>query len=228
MQTVNMQPSLESTESLIDQIRSGSTYLYAHVVKRFDKYLYKIGRSYGYDHQTTEDLMQEAFLKAYVHLPEFKNRSTFKTWLVQIMLRECYRRIRKAAYKYEVYPENKPHECQIPVFESKPKNVDEVVENFELKQNLEKAITCIPEKYRSVFVLRELNDLSVHETAICLGISEVNVKVRLNRAKIMLRQVLSKTYNSQEIFSFNLVYCEAFIKKVMKAIENAANPETLN
>lgn len=212
-----------SESSLIDQILekvlNGQTALYAQIVRKYNKYLYKVGRSYGYDHQSTEDLMQETFVNAYVHLKDFRNKSSFKTWIVQIMLHECYHKKQKSAYRFEVYPTERPDEKMEPVFSTNSKNVDEIVNNHELKDNIEKAIVHIPEKYRSVFILRELSDMSVQETATSLGISETNVKARLNRAKSMLRQQLSKTYSPEDIFAFNLIYCDALVERVMKAIE---------
>ncbi|MEO6830821.1 MAG: sigma-70 family RNA polymerase sigma factor [Chitinophagaceae bacterium] len=206
-------------DEVLERILNGETALYAEVVRMYDKYLYKIGRSYGYDHQTTEDLMQETFVNAYVHLKDFKSKSSFKTWIVQIMLHECYHKKQKAAHRLEVYTPERPDEKMTPVFGTNARNVDEIVNNHELKGNIEKAIVQIPEKYRSVFILRELSEMSVHDTATSLGITETNVKARLNRAKTMLRTQLSKTYSPEDIFAFNLIYCDALVERVMKAIE---------
>jgi DNA-binding Lrp family transcriptional regulator len=76
----------------------------------------------------------------------------------------------------------------------------------------------IPEDYRIVFSLREMSGLNVSETAEALNISEANVKVRLNRAKSMLRKEIEKTYTPQEIFEFNLIYCDTMVENVMKKI----------
>ncbi len=90
--------------------------------------------------------------------------------------------------------------------------------NNELKHILENAIHQIPEDYRMVFTLRELNGLSVFETAEALTITESNVKVRLNRAKTMLQKEIKKLYSPQEIFEFNLVYCDVMVDRVMDRI----------
>ena len=97
-------------------------------------------------------------------------------------------------------------------------NSEKITVNKELGRVLENAIHEIPEDYRLVFTLRELNGLSVAETAESLEISENNVKVRLNRAKTMLRSEIEKMYSPQEIFEFNLVYCDGIVKKVMEKI----------
>jgi RNA polymerase sigma-70 factor (ECF subfamily) len=90
--------------------------------------------------------------------------------------------------------------------------------NKELKKELETAILNLPEKYRTVFILREIEDLTVAETKECLSISEVNVKVRLNRAKALLRTSLSSLYKSGDIFSFHLSRCDQMVERVLSHI----------
>jgi RNA polymerase sigma-70 factor (ECF subfamily) len=97
-------------------------------------------------------------------------------------------------------------------------NNEKITVNKELGRVLENAIQEIPEDYRIVFSLRELNGLSVAETAEALDITESNVKVRLNRAKTMLQKEIKKMYSPQEIFEFNLIYCDGMVEKVMAKI----------
>jgi RNA polymerase sigma-70 factor (ECF subfamily) len=97
-------------------------------------------------------------------------------------------------------------------------NTENITVNKELGRVLETAVRKIPDDYRMVFVLRELNGLSVAETAESLGITEGNVKVRLNRAKTMLRSEIEKIYSPEDIFEFNLVYCDSMVHRVMERI----------
>ncbi len=92
------------------------------------------------------------------------------------------------------------------------------VSNRELSTIIEKALSRVPPDYRMVFSLREINGLNVAETAEALDITEANVKVRLNRAKMMLRKEIEKSYTSEEIFEFNLVYCDSMVERVMSLI----------
>ena len=96
----------------------------------------------------------------------------------------------------------------------------ETVINIELSFVIENALQKIPRDYRLVFALREMNGLSVAETAEALHISDANVKVRLNRAKTMLRREIEKSYTSEEIFEFNLVYCDVITNRVMEIIKS--------
>lgn len=105
-----------------------------------------------------------------------------------------------------------------PMFTHIDNDTDKIIQNHELRHIIEEALGKIPFDYRMVFSLREINGLHVSETANLLGISETNVKVRLNRAKAMLRRELEKTYAAGELFAFNLIYCDSIVEKVMKKI----------
>src|SRR5690242_11617966 len=87
---------------VIEKILSGETALFEIIVRRYNPYLHKTGRAYGFSHEDTQDLMQETFVNAFLHLASFENRSSFKTWLIKIMLRNCYRMQQKSSYKNEL------------------------------------------------------------------------------------------------------------------------------
>lgn len=210
--------TITDTEA-ISRILKGEAALYEAIVRRYNGYLYKVGRSYGYNHADTEDLMQETYVNAYIHLNSFENRSSFKTWIVRIMLNQCYHKKQKFSFQKEISTEDGIEEKSVPMFSNQRTDTGKTVINTELKQVLEDAVEHIPEDYRIVFTLRELNGMSVNETAEALNISESNVKVRLNRAKGMLRNEIQKTYSPGEIFEFNLIYCDGMVSRVMKAIE---------
>lgn len=213
-QTLN---AITDTEA-IRRILNGETGLYGVIVRRYNSYLYKVGRSYGFNHADTEDLMQEAYVNAYIHLNGFESRSSLKTWIVKIMLNQCYHKKQKFSYQKEISVQDGIEDKSTPMFSNHNTDTGKTVANNELKQVLEEAVNHIPEDYRMVFTLRELNGMSVNETADALHISESNVKVRLNRAKGMLRNEIRKTYSPGEIFEFNLIYCDGMVDRVMKAI----------
>ena len=97
--------------------------------------------------------------------------------------------------------------------------------NNELNEIITHALKEVPEDYRVVFTLREITGLSVKETADILQITETNVKVRLNRAKVMLRKKVEQIYNPEEIFEFNLIYCDAMVNSVMNKINEIKRHE---
>jgi RNA polymerase sigma-70 factor (ECF subfamily) len=133
------------------------------------------------------------------------------------MLNACHHKNRKMSFKNEVVMEDHLSENRIPIFQQAADTEKRMV-NRELGQVLEAALNEIPEDYRVVFTLRELNGLSIAETTEVLNISESNVKVRLNRAKKMLRSAIEKIYTPEEVYEFNLVYCDRITERVMTAI----------
>jgi len=202
---------------IIQKINDGEVKLFEILIRRYNSFLYKIGRTYRYNHQDTEDLMQDAYINAFFNLKKFENRSSFKTWFTRIMLNLCYQKKQKLSFKNEIVGNDFQNE-KSNIMSHHSTNNEKITVNKELGRVLENAIHEIPEDYRIVFTLRELNGLSVAETADVLNITESNVKVRVNRAKTMLQKEIKKMYSPKEIFEFNLIYCDGMVEKVMTKI----------
>jgi RNA polymerase sigma-70 factor (ECF subfamily) len=214
MQNIEQYSDIE----IIQKILEGEFALFEILIRRNNSFLYKTGRSYTFNHQDTQDLMQDTFIDAYTSLSRFENRSSFKTWIIKIMLNNCYKKRQKFSFKNEIA--NEINDKSTPMFSSKHHtDTDKIVMNRELSIVIEDALNQVPEEYRLVFSLREMNGLNVKETAEALNISEANVKVRLNRAKSMLRKEVEKSYKAEDIFEFNLVYCDSMVNSVMKKIK---------
>lgn len=207
-----------SEQELIERILDGEKKLYEIIVRRFNPYLYKIGRSYNFSHEDTEDLMQDSFVDAYKNLSQFEARSGFKTWLIRIMLNNCFRKKSKSSFKNETMKEIT--DSDRPLYAQSGEDTANLVSRRELNSIIETAMAQLPHEYRMVFSLREINGCSVAETAELLNISEANVKVRLNRAKTMLRNNVENDFIGENIFEFNLVYCSAMVNRVMNEIKN--------
>src|SRR5690554_1873530 len=206
---------LTETE-IIERVLKGEKSLYELIVRRFNAYLYKIGRSYNYNHEDTQDLMQDTYIDAFKSLSQFENRSSFKTWIIRIMMNNCYRKREKSSSRNEIMQDVNEHAT--PMFTNRNNETDKVIQSRELGTIIENSLVKIPLDYRMVFSLREINGLNVSETAAMLNISEANVKVRLNRAKTMLRSEIENAYSASELFEFNLIYCDAMVENVMKKI----------
>jgi RNA polymerase sigma-70 factor (ECF subfamily) len=160
--------------------------------------------------------MQDSFFDAYKNLSRFEGRSGFKTWMVRIMMNNCFRKKEKSSFKNEIMQEIKDHST--PMFSGGNSDVEKSFQNRELGFIIESALGNIPFDYRMVFSLREINGINVADTAGLLHISEANVKVRLNRARAMLRKEIEKSYTAEELFEFNLIYCDKIVENVMKKI----------
>ena len=202
---------------IINRINEGEVRLFEILIRRYNPLLYRIGRTYRYNHQDTEDLMQDAYINAYSHLDQFESRASFKTWLTRIMLNACYQKRQKRSLKNEISRDDIQNEETGILFHNSSNN-EKIAMNKELGRVIENAVHKIPEDYRMVFTLRELNGLTVAETAEALSLNENNVKVRLNRAKGMLQREIKKMYSPQDIFEFNLIYCDNMVNRVMDKI----------
>lgn len=208
---------LLSEAEIIKRIVSGEAVLFEILIKRNNSILYKTGMSYGFNHQDVEDLMQETYISAYTNLSKFENRSSFKTWLIRIMLNQCHHRSKKFSYLKERPNQISERENVIPMFSSYSDTGKSIL-NREMNDIIQRAITRIPVEYRIVFSLREVSGFSVAETAEALEITPSNVKVRLNRARTMLRKEIEQMYKGEDLFEYNLVYCDRMVEKVMTVI----------
>lgn len=207
---------------IVDKILIGENQLYELLIRRNNPFLYRVGRAYNYNHHDTEDLMQDTYISAYSNLSKFESKSTFKTWITRIMLNNCYQKKQKFSFKNEKPTDDTVTEKTNPIFHHQM-NTEKNILNKELSHILENALNTIPEDYRLVFTLRELNGLTTAETSEVANISEANVKVRLNRAKTMLQSEIKKMYKPEDIYEFNLVYCDSMVKNVMAKINAYEN-----
>ena len=203
---------------IIQKIIDGESALFEILIRRNNSFLYKTGRSYNYNHDDTLDLMQDTYIDVFTSLPKFEGRSSFKTWIIKIMLNNCYRKNQKSTFRNEKAEDI--DERSVPMFVSRNTDTNYTVMNRELGLIIEGALNKMPLDYRMVFSLREINGLNVIETAEALNISEANVMVRLNRAKSMLKKEIEKSYKPEDIFEFNLAYCDKMVERVMEKIKD--------
>ena len=203
----------------IGKIKAGEKDFFELLIRRYNAALYKVGRAYGFGHDDVQDLMQETHIAAFQNLHKFEERSTYKTWLIRIMLNKCYHLAQKnrQLLKSE-FTEPTSTGAVFPSQTIQFSDARHEVLNRELGQVLEKCIEKLPLDYRTVFVLRELEGLNVQETAEATNITEANVKVRLNRAKAMLRKQLESWYPQAAVYEFNLIYCDKMVTTVMEKL----------
>jgi RNA polymerase sigma-70 factor (ECF subfamily) len=133
------------------------------------------------------------------------------------MINNCYQKKQKHQFKKEVLTEQHTNENNSAMFQNSA-NTQKNILNRELGHVMENALQQIPDTYREVFTLRELTGLSVWETSELLGITQTNVKARLSRAKTLLKDEIAKMYSPEDIYEFNLVYCDRIVNRVMSAI----------
>ena len=205
---------------IMNRVLSGERDLYAVLVRRYNQRLYRVAISITNDENETEEAMQVAYIKAFENLGTFGNKSAFSTWLTRILINECLQSKRKRqllAVNNDIENEihlQTAHKSETPLT---------AMVNTELKTILEKTINELPEKYKTVFVMRELENMSIAETQECLGLSAANVKVRLNRAKAVLKNRLNELY-TKDLLSFHLSRCDRVTNNVMSKISKINTP----
>jgi RNA polymerase sigma-70 factor (ECF subfamily) len=179
---------------MIASILAGETQLYHELIRPYERSVYMMALSYMKNEADAEDVAQEAFLKAFHHLATFRSEAKFSTWLVGIALNEARSRLRHAgAMRMESIDETSEEGGHIsPTILRDWREVpSEALERKEIREILQKAITSLPDIYREVFLLRDVEELNNVETAAALCITVGNVKVRLHRARMMLQKQLT-------------------------------------
>ena len=215
-----------SEKEIIKKIVNGEIALFEVLVRRYNPVLYKIARSFGFNHQDTEDLVQETHVTAYTDLKNFEHRATYKTWISKIIIHKCVHTLKSGYFKHEKLHEDIIDENLEPVPSTKDsQGTESTIINRELSKVLESSLQYLPVSYRTVFILREIEGFNVAETAELLNISSINVKVRLNRAKVMLRQQLEKFYSYTDIYDFNLNICDNILEGVFQKISPVLSRE---
>jgi RNA polymerase sigma factor (sigma-70 family) len=203
-----------SDAQVLEKVLAGESSLYEIIIRRYNPLLYKIGRSYGLLHEDVQDVMQETYITGYEKLYQFQGKSQLSTWLTRIMINKCIYRMKRRV-------DNIP--LNIADAHIEEQTAGSAAEKFplqnELKRIMEMSLEKLPEAYRLVFLLRETENFSVAQTAEALNITEINVKVRLNRAKSMLRENIEQWYSKSDIYEFNLKYCSEVVDAVLKDIQ---------
>jgi RNA polymerase sigma-70 factor, ECF subfamily len=189
----DLQVGADTEAETIAAILRGETYRFHDLIRPYEKTVYLMVLSRVQNEADAEDVVQEAFLKAFRYLATFRAESKFSTWVISIALNEAKSRIRKrAAVKFDTLdadPEEDGHVSPA-LLRDWREIPSEALERREVRQILQKAVAELPTIYREIFLLRDVEELSTNEAAETLGISVASVKVRLHRARIMLQKTL--------------------------------------
>ena len=208
-----------SDEEIVRRIVAGERELFELLLRRYNQRVFRAVRAVLRTPDDAEDVMQQAYVSAYRHLHQFEGRSSFATWLTRIALREATARNRKNLSHLHVVPELGGENSMNDFPEPGPDPEARAVTG-NLMQHVEAEVAALPERYRSVLLLREVEGLSTEETASCLEISTDVVKTRLHRARTMLRDALYRRagVGLQSIFTFGSTRCDRVVARVMEEI----------
>jgi RNA polymerase sigma-70 factor (ECF subfamily) len=176
-----------SDEEIVDRVKSGEVALYEIIMQRYNQCLYRVARAVLRDDAEAEDVMQDAYVRAYQHLDQFAGRSLFSTWLTRIALHEALSRLRLRNRNQQFDDTGRDGESSMNnMVESSP-DPEQNASRAELSHLLEEALLGLPEQYRTVVMLRDVEGMSTAETASALDLTEDNVKIRLHRGRAMAR-----------------------------------------
>jgi RNA polymerase sigma-70 factor (ECF subfamily) len=208
-----------SDQEIIKKILSGSTSLFEVLMRRYNQRLFRLQRSYISDEDAVKDTLQLTYLKAYKNLNSFRGDAKFSTWISRIAINEALKYINKQKrYSNLHLVDNDPPMNRYTInADNTPE--DKIIQK-DLKKLLEHVVNTLPPKYRSVYLMREVEKMSTKETAKCLDISISNVKVRLHRAKQKVQDKLTRKVADAEIFNFLGERCDRLVFSVMRRIEN--------
>ena len=199
----------EQTEelALVDASRSGDASAFNELVQRYERKIYRLAKHITQNDEDAEDVLQEAFMKAYTHLDSFQGDSKFYTWLVRIAVNEALMKLRKRKSDKTVSldePQDTGEDLvtrEIAVWDDDP---EKKYSREELAEILDEAVQSLKPSFRTVFVLRDIEELSTEDTAQALGISIPAVKSRLLRARLQLREKLTRYFRRKgdDVFAY--------------------------
>jgi len=213
-------------EEVVARVRAGESALFEVLMRRYNQRVYRVARSILGSDTEAEDVMQEAYVRAFTHLHQFEGRAAFSTWLTKIAVYEAMARHRRSA-RFTPLESSAEAEAEAgpAVREPASEGRDPEREMFdqEIRTLLEAAIDALPADHRSVFTLREVEGLDTAETARCLEVSEDVVKTRLHRARARIREELYRRAGSRSAaaFQFHLSRCDRVVDAVLARIAGA-------
>ena len=225
-----------SDTDVVRRVRAGDSALFEVLMRRHNQRVYRIARAVIRDEADVEDVMQQAYINAFTHLGQFEERSQFSTWLTRIVLHEAFNRRRKAQRsESRGATESQLDEGggdYMDTFESPVADPERQAYAQELTRVLEAAVDSLPETYRTVFMLRDIEGLSTSETGEGLGIGAEAVKTRLHRARAMVRRAVTAQIGdvAPGTFQFHAPRCDRVVAAVLARIgelqrSQAATPE---
>ena len=209
---------------LVQLARQRDSGAFRVIMKRHNRRLYRVARAVIRDDSEAEDVVQEAYFHAFANLANFRGDSSLATWLTRIALNEALGRLRRQRPTVELSTldaesQDETHVISFPLMATNC-DPERAVAQREIRRLLEHAIDDLPEVFRIVFVMREIEDLSIEETAGFLNVPQATVKTRLHRARRLLRQALDQQLASTlaDAFPFDGMRCTRMADKVLERL----------
>lgn len=221
---------------VIQRVLNGEKNAFELLMRRYNRPLYRTARSILKDDADAEDALQESYLLAYRNLHLFRGDSSLATWLTRIVVNESVARLRKTARRAQVIELGANTVSDEPRYEDAMPSMSPMTAEppehstarAEMRGMIERKIDALPESFRVVFMLRAIEEMTVEETAACLGIPEATVRTRYFRAKSLLRESLSREidFALEEAFAFDGARCDRIVEGVMQTLSDPSSDQT--
>ena len=222
----NTAAGMTSDMDIIRRVLDGDTASFELIMRRYNRRLYRVARGVLRNDADAEDVVQDAYIRAYEHLSRFEGRGAFSAWLTKIALNEALGRLRgaDAAGSHVSFddPEESEEANYMANLNSSLPSPEQNAARREVRHMLESAIDALPDAYRMTFILCGVEEMSVAETADCLDVEQATVKSRYHRARNILMHQLSGMVDSTvgELFSFDGARCDRIVSGVFLRLEN--------
>jgi len=216
-------------EEIVRRVRAGDSALFEILMRRHNQRVYRVVRAVLKDEADVEDVMQQAYINAFTHLHQFEDRSQFSTWLIRIALHEAFGRRRKMQRAETTTARNRSGVDDdrgefMEALTSPEADPERRAYAQELHRVLEAAVDTLPEGYRTVFMLRDIEGLSTSETGQGLGLGDEAVKTRLHRARAMIRRAVTARIGevAPGAFQFHAPRCDRVVSAVLAHISQCS------
>jgi RNA polymerase sigma-70 factor (ECF subfamily) len=210
---------------LLERARQGDAAAFDTLIRRHDKHLYRIARSVLPDEQEAEDAVQDAYVRAFTGLRGFRGAASLRTWLTRIVLNEAFRRRRERPSTINIDVLHAAQEVSrrpmhLSSLTAPDRDPERAAAQSQIRKMLENAIDKLPAAFRIVFVMRDVEEISIADTAELLGIQQATVKTRLYRARRKLREDLGEQLASalKDIFPFEKPRCDALVRRLLEKL----------
>lgn len=216
--------SVESEDRLVARrVADGDRALFEALMRRHNRRLYRLARATLRDDAEAEDALQDAYLSAYRSIAQFRGDASLSTWLARMVLNECFARLRKNARRQNAAPMTRADDVEAIAGDDRD-SPERTVGRAQMRTLIESKLDALPADFRTVFVLRAVEELSVEETALYLGIPEATVRSRLFRARSLLRESLSRELDTAErdLYEFGGADCDRIVARVLSRIAEHA------
>jgi RNA polymerase sigma-70 factor, ECF subfamily len=207
-----------SDEDVVRRVLAGDIASFELLMRRYNQRIFRVVRSIVRDDGEAEDVVQQAYVQAFEKLSQFAGQARFSTWLTQIGVNEALARLRRRRSMHLVdFSDPRNLSMEPGMVSQQP---EEQASNKELGAVLAKAVDDLPDELRAVFTMRVIEEADTEETAECLGLSEANVKVRLHRARALLRERIDQQIGVgvRQVYQFDGDRCDRIVATVLKRL----------